>query len=260
MKPNGQAFATVNGQVTGYKFEWFEPSKLPDPVFDGSYQEALDSITYYVKATDIHTGCESAMGEITILNEITDPEFVIDVKNSMCIRDESGGILQHTGSASVIFKDIAAPDGTGNSIDSIRWIDPTGNAFQVSASGVGLEDAAPGIWSVWFRANNGCDYTSTFEISIALRVYNGVSANGDGKNDYFFIDCVEYFPNNRVTIYNRDGSLVWEDKNYDNVGVRFEGLSNVGKQGLRLPVGTYFYFIDKGDGSDVVHGYLELVR
>ncbi|MEQ9304658.1 MAG: gliding motility-associated C-terminal domain-containing protein, partial [Marinoscillum sp.] len=88
----------------------------------------------------------------------------------------------------------------------------------------------------------------------------GISANGDGRNDYMIIDCIDYFPNNHVTIYNRDGALVWETDSYDNIGVRFDGTGNVGRQGLKLPTGTYFYFIDKGDGSPKVQGYLELVR
>ena len=111
-----------------------------------------------------------------------------------------------------------------------------------------------------FTPDNGCEYTAELEIDATLKVYNGVSANGDGRNDFFIIDCIEYFPNNKVTIYNRDGSLVWENKGYDNIDVRFEGYSNVGRSGLRLPPGTYFYFIDKGDGTDKMQGYLELVR
>jgi hypothetical protein len=48
----------------------------------------------------------------------------------------------------------------------------------------------------------------------------------------------------------------------DDDAKRFNGFGNkgvaVGNQGL--PEGTYFYIFDKGDGSDVQQGYLELVR
>ena len=43
---------------------------------------------------------------------------------------------------------------------------------------------------------------------------------------------------------------------------RFEGISNKGASiiGTELPIGTYFYVVDKMDGSSPVAGYLELNR
>jgi hypothetical protein len=42
-------------------------------------------------------------------------------------------------------------------------------------------------------------------------VFNGVSANGDGKNEIFRIefDLIPETRTNRVTIFNRWGDLVW---------------------------------------------------
>ena len=42
----------------------------------------------------------------------------------------------------------------------------------------------------------------------------------------------------------------------------FEGVANKGVSilGDKLPDGTYFYIIDKGDGSKRLSGYLELLR
>lgn len=78
-------------------------------------------------------------------------------------------------------------------------------------------------------------------------IYNGVSPDGDGINDYLMIDNIEYFPENNVTIYNRWGRKVYETKNYNSknnvfVGVA-EGNGIVGS-GEKLPAGTYYYVVE----------------
>ena len=81
-------------------------------------------------------------------------------------------------------------------------------------------------------------------------IYNLVTPDGDGKNDYFIIDHINNYPNNKVEIFNRWGARVYETKGYDPNG---DGSSNVfrgyseGKvtidKGAKLPSGTYYYVI-----------------
>ncbi|MGG5505613.1 MULTISPECIES: gliding motility-associated C-terminal domain-containing protein [unclassified Myroides] len=77
-------------------------------------------------------------------------------------------------------------------------------------------------------------------------IYNIVTADGDGVNDYFLIDNIQRFPNNSVQIYNRWGAKVFETRNYDSNGNVFDGYSK-GKMTLndseKLPSGTYYYVI-----------------
>jgi hypothetical protein len=65
-----------------------------------------------------------------------------------------------------------------------------------------------------------------------------------------------------VKIFNRAGSLVFEASGYDNEDIYFDGISNRGINilGNDLPDGTYFYIINKGDGSEPKTGYLELLH
>lgn len=49
-------------------------------------------------------------------------------------------------------------------------------------------------------------------------IYNVLTPNGDGMNDYFYIDDVNLYPNNKVAIYNRWGRKIYETTNYDNHG------------------------------------------
>lgn len=77
-------------------------------------------------------------------------------------------------------------------------------------------------------------------------IYNGVTPNDDGKNDYFFIDNIEKLANNSVEIFNRWGVKVFETSDYDTKGNVFKGYSDGRLTVLgdkKLPTGTYFYVI-----------------
>src|SRR5690606_17604842 len=107
-----------------------------------------------------------------------------------------------------------------------------------------------------------CEAVGIGEVATEVFSYNLVSNNGDLKNDAFRIDCITQFPNNNVKIFNRAGVLVYEADGYNNDDVVFRGIGEKGLYtlGKELPVGTYFYIIDKRDGSKPKTGYLELVR
>jgi gliding motility-associated-like protein len=75
-----------------------------------------------------------------------------------------------------------------------------------------------------------------------VMVHQGVSPNGDGINDFLTIDGISAYPNNRFTIIDRNGSLVYEVKGYDNSSKMFDGHSNINSK-LQQP-GTYFYSLD----------------
>lgn len=92
-------------------------------------------------------------------------------------------------------------------------------------------------------------------------MYNAISANDDDKNRILRIANIELYPKNKVSIFNRWGDKVFEVAGYDNNNdqKRFTGNSNVGGNSA-LSAGTYFYNIDKGDGSPVVNGFLSLKR
>lgn len=77
-------------------------------------------------------------------------------------------------------------------------------------------------------------------------IYQGVTPNNDGLNDYFIIDNINLFPENNVTIYNRWGKKVYETSNYNSNGNVFKGFSEHGnvKSGEMLPTGTYYYVVE----------------
>jgi len=88
-----------------------------------------------------------------------------------------------------------------------------------------------------------------------LTIYNGVSADADGHNDYFKIDGIEYYPKNNLKIFNRWGVLVYEKDGYSNEAP-FDGHSN-GRATIsadsKLPQGTYYYILEYEDSDDQSH-------
>ncbi|TYA71344.1 T9SS type B sorting domain-containing protein, partial [Seonamhaeicola marinus] len=106
--------------------------------------------------------------------------------------------------------------------------------------------------------NNDSD-TATIDPQ-CLTIYKEFSPNGNGMNEVFYIDCINNYPNNTLKIYNRWGNLVYTKEGYDNT---FDGVSNgrsVLNKNEKLPVGTYYYVLDLGDGSKQKSGWLYLVR
>ncbi|MEO2066641.1 MAG: gliding motility-associated C-terminal domain-containing protein, partial [Flavobacteriaceae bacterium] len=102
-----------------------------------------------------------------------------------------------------------------------------------------------------------------------FEIFNGITPNGDGNNDYFKIKGIEYYPNNNVKIYNRWGVLVYETENYGILGGTnnlFVGISEgriTYRQNQELPTGTYFYIIyfqDSNPGQSSYTGYIYINR
>src|SRR5690606_491266 len=129
-------------------------------------------------------------------------------------------------------------------------------------SGIEVYGSPSGTYTVTGVSMKNCKTPKTFQIMSDVLVFNGVSRNNDGLNDVFEIACINEYPNNIVKIFNRAGTLVYEAKGYNNEDIVFDGLSNRGVNimGNNLPDGTYFYIIDKGDGSQPKTGYLEILR
>ena len=84
-------------------------------------------------------------------------------------------------------------------------------------------------------------------ITPCVKVFNAVTPKtADGLNDYFYIECIDKYPNNTVQIFNRWGVKVFETKAYDTNGNVFRGFSE-GRATIdgskTLPTGTYFYIL-----------------
>lgn len=93
-------------------------------------------------------------------------------------------------------------------------------------------------------------------------VYNFISANEDGFNDYFFIDGLRnIFLNFQIEIYNRWGHLIWKG-NQNTEDWRGEVTEEVKWNGNISADGTYFYllFLNDPDYPKPLQGFLYITR
>lgn len=103
------------------------------------------------------------------------------------------------------------------------------------------------------------------EMECQITVYNALTPNGDGRNDYFRIDkegteCPEKLT---VSIFNRWGVKVFDSQDYGRDGEIFTGISNgraTMDKGKQLPSGTYYYILEYSKKENPVRhkeaGYL----
>jgi gliding motility-associated-like protein len=95
---------------------------------------------------------------------------------------------------------------------------------------------------------------AVLKIDRGIEIFNGVSVGDDAQNDFFRIRNIEFYPNNRVIIYNRWGDRIFDMPGYNNNQNSFKGESNL--TGNKVTDGTYFYSIDLGNGTEKITGYL----
>jgi gliding motility-associated-like protein len=89
-----------------------------------------------------------------------------------------------------------------------------------------------------------------------ITFFNGLTPNGDGLNDVFFIQNIEQFKGNSVEIFNRWGQNLAYIKDYDNLNNNWKGT--IGSSNEIAPSGTYFFIINLGNGTKSIKGWIEL--
>lgn len=93
-------------------------------------------------------------------------------------------------------------------------------------------------------------------------VYNFISANEDGWNDFFFIKGLRnIFLDFKIEIYNRWGKLIWTGNQQTN-DWKGEVTKPIQWNGTIVPDGTYFYVIHLNDPNypTPLQGYLYITR
>lgn len=90
-------------------------------------------------------------------------------------------------------------------------------------------------------------------------VPNLITPNDDGLNDTWKLDFLSQYPNHIIQVFNRDGIMVYEARNYQN-DWKGEGMTKGGYVGhINLVNGIYTYVIDLGDkDKTVLKSWLEI--
>lgn len=216
---------------------------------------------------------------ITISDNVGEP-FVSTISNSNNIITQ--GFLQNfvvanVFSVSVIKNDVSCKDKNDGNISTAITSNistPSVKYFWTPQSLCPLDDCSsidslkPGTYTVTVKISyyiNSTQYDTSFTNQVTIndlngpckvKIYNGITPNGDGNNDVFTIDNITEFPDNHLLIYNRWGRLVYETKGYDNTTKFWPSKEESGS----INSTTYFYILYLGDGSAPIKNWVEILR
>lgn len=143
-------------------------------------------------------------------------------------------------------------NGNGSTITGWDWnfgYQGAGSNFQ----NPGFSYEIPGVYTITLIVTTAEGCTDTTYQAYVIRpddiiIPNVFSPNGDGLNDFFVVENLQYY-RNTVQIYNRWGGIVYEANNYQN-----------NWRGLDLSDGTYYYLIRLSELDKEYAGHVTILR
>jgi len=86
-----------------------------------------------------------------------------------------------------------------------------------------------------------------------IKPSNILTTRQDGFNDFFVVENIQSYPDNEVTIYDRNGKILIKLNNYNN---RWDGKVN----GKLLATDTYYYTIRFNSKSSAIkRGFITII-
>ncbi|MBV9987310.1 MAG: gliding motility-associated C-terminal domain-containing protein [Chitinophagaceae bacterium] len=257
----GTVPAAVGGTATTggdgvYAYQWI--SSYDNLVFEpvtgavkASYGFPPLSQTLYMKRVVSSGACVDTSSVLTITVQPQIGNDLVSASQDIC----PGGTAQaFTG----------MPLTGGNNIYRYRW--------QTSADSLQFTDvfgatgatytAAPVVQTVFYRrvtVSGACTDTSNIlrlQVSASNScsiIVNAFSPNGDGIHDTWEIPLLSEYPNCTVRVFDRYGTRIFESRGYRTA---WDGKLN----GRDLPVGTYYFMIDLGNGGKVLSGGVTIIK
>lgn len=278
----GNSILLTTQTIAGVIYNWTGPNAYSSAVQNPTITAAtiLNAGTYSLSVST--SSCTSTLSTV---NVVVDNCTDLGVLKTLNNNDPTIG-------QTVVFTIVVTNNGP-NSATGVVVTDvlQSGYTYVSSTVTAGTYNALTGIWTIGTMINGASEtlavtatvnesgsYINTAavtgnEVDINLSnnsssvepnpldffIPEGFSPNGDGINDLFVIRGINRFPNNTFDIFNRWGDKIFEEASYKNTwnGTASKGI-RVG--GDELPVGTYFYILDLGDGTPVYKGTIYLNR
>jgi gliding motility-associated-like protein/uncharacterized repeat protein (TIGR01451 family) len=259
--------------ATGYSSSSQNPVILSAAVSDAGTYSLVVSVN----------GCPSLPSSVIVA--------VISCSADLSVEKTVNNVSPIIGNTTV-FTIIATNNGPNNATGvEVNDVLQSGYSYVSSSATAGSYNPALGVWTIG-NLNNGTSATLVITVTVLadgnyvntaniygnetdgmmannnssvetfptdFNIPEGFSPNGDDINDVFFIRGISNFPENTFVIFNRWGDKVFGTNSYQNT---WDGKCSKGLRvgGDELPVGTYFYVLDLGDGSDVFKGTIYLNR
>jgi len=216
---------------------------------------------------------------ITVSDNIGEP-FVSTISNSNNMITQGflqNFVIANVFSVSVIKNDVTCKDKNDGNISTAitsNISNPTVKYFWTPQSLCPLDDCSsvdslkPGTYTITVKISyyiGATQYDTLFTNQVTIndqngpckvKIYSGITPNGDGNNDVFTIDNISEYPNNHLLIYNRWGQLIYEANGYDNVNKVWPSKAESGN----IAGTTYFYMLYLGDGSAPIKNWVEILK
>ena len=220
----GDTTSIGTSSSAGVTYSWTPSNGLSSSTASNTVADPASTTTYTLTATN--TGCSNKDSVIVKVNPL--PAANVGAEQSLC---DAGTVI------------LGAPPVTG---DTYVWTPSIGlNSTTISAP-----TANPNSTTIYTLVETdtatGCTKSNQVQVTSSggTEIYSGISPNGDGINDWWYVPMLDCYPNNTVVIVNRWGSEVWTGTDYNNTTVRWDGKDMAGTD---LPEGTYYYMIRYND-------------
>jgi gliding motility-associated-like protein len=203
--------------------------------------------------------------QIIVDPQVGTTQYVLVATVGPCVATDTVTVIVHPLPVIDAGPDISIVLGTGQTIGGSPT-GPAGSSFVwtpsegVNNASLANPIASPVETTVFYvTANdiNGCTSTDSVKVTVIPRILfsDGLTPNGDGLNDFWIIDNVDFFPKIVVEVYNRWGELLF--KSAPGYPSPWDGKYN----GQDLPVGSYYYIINLHDERfEPVTGPITIMR
>lgn len=234
------------------------------------WQDGSTGTAYFDNPTATTTYTATVTTPLNCQDQVTVTVTVSDTAAYAMAQNDQGATLSNIQAPTV---DIAVNDThTGNATYSITS-GPFHGTANINGSTVtytpGLDYVGLDSLVYVICATNACGSTCDTGVVVYtitqdpnppvpnVKIPGGISPNGDGTNDTWVINGLDDFPNNKLTILNRWGDILFKAEPYAN---NWDGTASQGlvMNSAPLPDGTYYYVLILGDGSKPIRGFIEI--
>lgn len=189
-----------------------------------------------LRVTDVH-GCISEPFSLPVVATVLP---VIDAGPSFTVKEGT----------QVQFR----PTANDSTQVTFRW-SPAGDFINPNVLRATLVATRDAVYTLTAQSGSSCSATDQVTVTVikAIKPPNAFSPNGDNINDTWVIRELVNYPNCIVEIFNRYGQRLYRSAGY---GTSWDGKY----RGEPLPIGTYYYVIQPGDGGKPVSGAVTILK
>lgn len=209
----------------------------------------------------------TGLSETDIASPIASPadttSYILTASNGLCKGYDTVTVnvlkkpVANAGTDKKIYEgDSVELSGTAGGTDVSYYWTPDYNIVSADILNPVVTPASDTTYTLHVVSNDGCGSATD---DVFVRVYkkisipNAFSPNGDGINDVWSITKMETYPEGLVSIFDRNGQIVFHSTGYSK---SWDGTT----RGKLVPIGTYYYIIDLKNGLKKFSGWVLVLR